>query len=435
MLSILVPGTAVAFVNRYVALLLYVWFGLFRPQDWMWLDISAFQPSLILGIVLVVPALLLGTYPNLSHPLSIAGVGFLMTTLVAQANAAVPAIGWYWVDFLVRLLVVSLLAVTIVSTERRFLGFLAVIACSFGFHSAKAGLASLLGGGLRFQEGLAGAFSDNNGYALGMVMTAPLLVAVGQNVTARWLRLGLYAAAGFTGLAVISTFSRGGFLGLMAVAVTFALLQRRKLRGVAAIAVLAIPFWFFVRSQEGYTERLSTIQTYNEVQETSAISRLHFWQVAVDMALDNPFGIGLFNYEAAYDEYDFLNGAYGRRRAVHSSHFQVLAETGWLGACCYVFLFACAFRTALRVRRRGLQLPIESASRRLFVTGANALMASMGGFLVGGAFIALALNDLTWLTFAMVASLDRISAACEPVRALSKARGPVRVAGALSYSS
>ena len=33
----------------------------------------------------------------------------------------------------------------------------------------------------------------------------------------------------------------------------------------------------------------------------------------------------------------------------------------------------------------------------------------MTGFVVGGAFLALALNDLTWLTFAMVAALERLS--------------------------
>jgi hypothetical protein len=36
-------------------------------------------------------------------------------------------------------------------------------------------------------------------------------------------------------------------------------------------------------------------------------------------------------------------------------------------------------------------------------------MVSMVGFMVGGSFLALALNDLTWLTFALLAALDRWS--------------------------
>jgi hypothetical protein len=34
---------------------------------------------------------------------------------------------------------------------------------------------------------------------------------------------------------------------------------------------------------------------------------------------------------------------------------------------------------------------------------------SMTGFLVGGSFLAMALNDVTWLTFAVLAALDRIA--------------------------
>src|SRR6185295_14409557 len=42
-------------------------------------------------------------------------------------------------------------------------------------------------------------------------------------------------------------------------------------------------------------------------------------------------------------------------------------------------------------------------------TMANAMIASITAFLVGGAFIALALNDLTWLTFVLVVAPDRLS--------------------------
>src|SRR5437870_13892526 len=59
---------------------------------------------------------------------------------------------------------------------------MAVMSGSFGFHAAKAGLASMLGGGVRFFDGLSGAFVDNNGYACGTVMIMPLLVAAGDNL-------------------------------------------------------------------------------------------------------------------------------------------------------------------------------------------------------------------------------------------------------------
>src|SRR6185295_14095726 len=48
-LSILVPGFFLALKDRFNALLLYLWYAFFRPQDWMYLDISALKPSLVLG--------------------------------------------------------------------------------------------------------------------------------------------------------------------------------------------------------------------------------------------------------------------------------------------------------------------------------------------------------------------------------------------------
>ena len=54
------------------------------------------------------------------------------------------------------------------------------------------------------------------------------------------------------------------------------------------------------------------------------------------------------------------------------------------------------------------------ADARLFLTAANGLIASMAAFVIGGAFVAIALNDLTWIRLALGASLDRISArTCE----------------------
>lgn len=409
-LAILIPGLAAALTSRLAALLLYFWFALFRPQEWMWWDISALRPSLVLGLLLVVPSILTGVFPCLTHPISIGSVLFLLSGLLGQLNAPTPAVGWYWLDYLVRLLVVCLTAITIVSDQRRFKLTIAVVASSLGFHAVKAGLASVLGGGVRFLEGLGGAYADNNGYAVAMAMVAPLLVLVGQNFEHRWLRRGYFAAAALSILAVVSTFSRGGFLAVAAAGVTFAALQQRRLQAFLLMSLLAAPVGVFMASQPGYLDRLRTVRTFEEVNEESALSRLHFWQVAVDIAVHNPLGIGFFNYNAAYDRYDSSFGAYGYERSVHSSHFQVLAETGFLGFLVFEGLLAYACICALRIRRLGFSKHIDPADARLFHDGGNALLASITAFVVGGAFVAMALNDLTWITFALVAALDRIAA-------------------------
>ena len=91
--AILIPGLLMALQDRFMALLLYLWFAFFRPQDWIWFDITNLRLSLVLGGILVVPAIVSGVWPNLSHPLSIGTVVFLSLGLVAQIGAVDQATG------------------------------------------------------------------------------------------------------------------------------------------------------------------------------------------------------------------------------------------------------------------------------------------------------------------------------------------------------
>jgi putative inorganic carbon (HCO3(-)) transporter len=418
-LAILVPGLFAALRDRYSALLMYLWFGLFRPQDWMWLDVTSLRLSMVLGILLLFPAIATGLFPNATHPLTIGMVLFVISTLISQMGAVQPDIGWMWIDFLVRLIICSMLLVTLTSSSKRIIGVFAVIGGSLGFHAAKAGLVFVIVGGTRFAEGLSGAFTDNNGYALGTVMIMPLLLATAQNIEClvpakgiiqKSVRLGFCLSVPLCMFAVIGTYSRGGFLSLCAALLVYIMLQRRRrFAALAALAVVLTALFTVVPLPEGYTDRLQTIQTYKEIGEDSALSRPHFWQVGINMGLSKPFGVGLRQYEQAYDRFDFLQGRFGNRRAVHSAHVQVFAELGFFGAVVWAGLFAWALIACLRIRARSFNPRLSAQDSKVLFTAANALMTSMIGFLVGGSFLALALNDLTWLTFGMVAALDRLS--------------------------
>jgi probable O-glycosylation ligase (exosortase A-associated) len=415
-LAIFVPGFYLALKSRYVALLMYLWFALFRPQDWVWMDISSLRLSFVLGLVLLVPALIAGRFPNVTHPLSLGMLAFLASTLLSQLTAVRPDLGWPWVDFTARLVLTCLLLVTLSSERVKLVGVIGVVGCSLGFHAAKAGLAYALGGGTRFADGLSGAFIDNNGYALGTVMIMPLLLVTAQNVDLlyqgpwlKWLRRGLYASLPLCALAVVGTYSRGGFVAMSCTVLAYILLQRKRMAAMTGLAVVVVLAALFVPVPEEYVERINTIRTYDEIGEDSAMSRPHFWRVGISMGLAHPLGVGIRQYEQAYDDFDFSHGRYGHRRSVHSSHVQVFAELGIFGALVWVGLFAYAIFVCLRVRAQAGDPSRSPQESRLLFTASNALLVSMVGFLTGGAFLTLALNDLTWLTFAMIAALDRIA--------------------------
>ena len=427
LLAVIVPAFLLAIPIQFFALLVYVWFALAAPLEWVWTDFTPLRLSLILGVLVSLPrerlfrqfvpsgapAGSLRGYgvPDVVHPLSVGMLLFLATALVAQIGAPSQAVGWTWLEYLIKMLLVCLTAVSLLSTERRLRWMIVAMVGSIALNSAKLGVAFVLSGGtLRTDEGLTGAFGDNNGFALAMAMALPMMIAASQ-FSASWkVKLGWWGAAAASVLALVATFSRGGFLALVGVTLTFIALQRRRVLGFTALALVVALALLVVPIPKSYTERLSTIRTYEEVGETSAMSRIHLWAVAVDIVKAYPLGVGLFNYEVVYDRFDKTHGLYGHRRAVHSSHFQVLADQGYAGAVVWVLIFIAAFGIVFRVRARANAPGRSAESRQTLFSASNALIASMAGFLVGGSFLSAALNEVTWLTFATIAALDIVSA-------------------------
>ena len=422
--SILIPGMFLALFSRFNALLLYIWFAFFRPQEWVWINIRQLRLSLILGLLLVVPAIATGVLPNVTHPVSIGFILFILSGFLAQLNAVDPATGWRWIDIHGSLTVVCLFAITIIKTPRQLMQVIAVAAGCLGFFATKAGLMSLIAGGVQYGEGLAGAFVDNNSYAVGTVMTIPFLVALAQNAeltfggllptgAIRLVKVGLSVAIPLSAYTIISTFSRGGFLAFSAAILTYALFHPRRIRVLATLLVLGT-LLFVVPLPQGYVERIGTIRQLQEDVDTPrgdvTAGRFYFWGVAVSMVQDFPLGVGMRNFGAKYVEYDTLGGAYGRRRDVHSSHFQVLVEHGYLGAVVWLFMLSYTLVTCLRIRKRSRMPGLSAENAKLMETLPLAIIVSMAGFVVGGATVSMALNDLTWLTFALVASLEILSA-------------------------
>ena len=411
-LILIAVGLGGALISRHIGLLTYVWFALFRPLEWVWWDLTRFRLSLVSGLFLVLPAVITGMVPNVTHPLSLLSWAALATAVLAQTTTYVQS-DLNWLDQFARLIFISTLAVTILNTRERLSQFIAVMAGSFAFYSAKAGIVVLTTGGVQFSDGQAGAFVDNNGYALAINMALPFMVISGsllrfQVPGVKYIRKGFYAAVPLSVLTIIGTNSRGGLLALGTLAVVLALLQRRPLLWLASMVLAGVLTYNFAPMPEGYLDRVNTISNYDEVGEQSALGRLHFWRIAFKMAAANPLGVGLRNYDRAYDDYDDSGGAYGTRRSVHNSHLQMLSELGYIGFGLWILIFAYAITSCLRIRFTAASLSgLNDEDRRYYMLTSTAFVASMCAFIVGGTFIASANNELTWFTFGGIAALHR----------------------------
>jgi putative inorganic carbon (HCO3(-)) transporter len=335
-------------------------------------------------------------------------VALLLAAFIAEFTTPAPRSQMNWWLLVASTAFVDMLLITLVTTPDRLRTIVAVVAASIGFHAAKQGAIFLLIPGHKILDGVGGAFGDNNSYAVVCAMVGLLLLAMGRSGRSRWERLGFIGLGWLTLLAVIATYSRGGFLAAAAGLLVYSLLRGVRVRWLLGAVVVGGVLWTFMPAPDGYTDRIKTIGTYQD--DESAAGRLYFWSVALIMSADQPLGVGIQNFNVAYDQYDASGGsAFGKSRSVHNSHLQVLTEAGMLGFVIWLFMLFYAIVLGLRVRRRGRSPGCSNGV--LYTSLAEGLTAAMVAFIVGGTFTAIAWSDFVWCVLAIVAALDRVSLA------------------------
>jgi probable O-glycosylation ligase (exosortase A-associated) len=286
---------------------------------------------------------------------------------------------------------------------------------SLGFEAGKQGWAQLvLNPGARNDNSVP-FLGDNNLVAVGMAMLVPVVGALAATSSGWQKRAFQFLSIGVLYRA-ISTYSRGGFLSIGVVTVTWFWRSPHKLRSLAAV-VVATALIMPVLPQE-FWDRMATITAPAEERDDSQQSRLHFWQVAVAMANDRPLiGVGHSGYPRAYNQYDWTNGQYLTNRAVHSAWFGVLAESGYPGFLMFVAIVLLSLRSCRRVRlaaRRG-ELPDELG--RYAIGFETAIVA----FMVGGSFVSFHYCEMLWHYFALTIALERVAVA---EMAVARAKSP-----------
>lgn len=419
-LAIASVGAYFAIQGAFPALLLYLWIAYFRPQEWVWTDfVRMLNLSLISGVYLVGISVVSGARFQINGRVILLAMFLVQSTLstIFSEHSAYASI--YWQDF-AKSVVITYLIVVLVTDRYRFRLALLVVACSLSFEPAKqAWVQFFVAPGAKNYNEIA-FLGDESGVGVGMLMLAPLLLALARTTrrssekwSLRFLLVGILYRA-------ISTYSRGAFLGLGALAIMYFLRSRHKLRAAAAAALVGalvlpvLPDYFW--------DRMSTIETTEEEMDWSSRGRLHFWAVAVEMANANPIlGIGHHAYPKAYDRYDFTASEFGTERSVHSTWFGVLAELGYPGLLLFIMLLLSAFAACRRVRLLARQAPELEDLREYAAAFEIALVA----FAVSGSFIIFQYTEMLWHYFGFTTAL--LAVATAELSALQPAATPAEV--------
>jgi probable O-glycosylation ligase (exosortase A-associated) len=290
------------------------------------------------------------------------------------------------VDFFKTLVAFWLLG-TIVDTPAR-LRSVAWLLSVLAVPLALTGIKNFLGGVFMTDDayfpvhrirGYEAPLTDNpNDLALMLNLILPLTVALLLIERRRGARLLLIGMALISVLAVVLTFSRGGFLTLAITGVLFGrrLFARARLGLAIAVVVMALAATPFLPSS--YLNRLGTITNIQADPTGSAQERLRDTVAAAHFALSHPIlGAGFGMNALALNE---ERGAFWK--AVHNVYLQLAVELGLAGLALYLLLMAGTLKSAGAVRRATAGDP---ASRDLFHL-ADGLHVAVIAFAVSAVF-------------------------------------------------
>jgi putative inorganic carbon (HCO3(-)) transporter len=278
--------------------------------------------------------------------------------LVAWAFVTVPFSMWpggSWAlltDLYLKTLVIFWLLTNTVTTPRRLrqvawgLTFMAVPAALSGVKNYTSGVYMQYGHG-RIRGYDAGPMTGNpNDLALTLNLVLPLTVALVFLTKRPLWRAVLIGLIVLDLVAIVLTFSRGGFLTL---ALSVAIVLWRITRRVGPKYALAAAGLLLVLAPlvpSSYYARLATITDVEA--DTSSELRQDDLFVALEYVVRHPLvGAGIGNNTLAMNE---ERGA--RWAAVHNSYLQVGMELGLPGLILYVALVASTLKAVGRVVRR-----------------------------------------------------------------------------------
>jgi putative inorganic carbon (HCO3(-)) transporter len=236
-----------------------------------------------------------------------------------------------------------------------------------------------------------GLFINSNDFALGMVMVLPFCFLFLYNTRSIIKKLIWAAAIGVLAFGIMSTYSRGGFLALVAVLSVclwdFALKRRR----FALPLLLVVAFAVLVVASPDYQERLLSIVTPKLDTTGSRDQRTFLLKRSVAVTLQHPiFGVGPGNFEV-------LSGIW---HVAHNNYTQLSAEAGIPALIFFLLLLGYTFSTLRRVER--------SCSLKYQMTAVG-LRASLIAFVANGLFISNIYSFGPFFLFAYAAALGRMA--------------------------
>ena len=390
-----VPALSHGHKFSYAALFAFTLVLYVRPSELSSSPIAA-SIALVVGVltlVLFFPTQL-ALEGNLSAPLTEVKLIalFAMLAIVNIPLAMSPADAWQtFSGTFIRCLVMFVVLVNVVRTEARLKGLLylaigAAVLLSIGaINEYRYGLATVEG--YRVSGRGVGIFGNTNDMALFVVTVLPITVAFFLLSRRKVGKILFGALAALMLAAVVVSYSRGAFLGLVVVLIFFAMKlgRRHRLAIVTAIVLLSLAFLFLAPGDYGLRLLSILVPSLDPVQSADA-RRAELFR-SIYTALRHPFfGIGMGNYASQVS----LRGI-----VTHNAYTEVAAEMGLAALACYTIFIVSPLRKLGQI----VHDTFDGRANSRYYYLALGLQASLIAYMVSSFFLSVA---FIWYVYYLV---------------------------------
>lgn len=308
------------------------------------------------------------------------------------------SIGDAWKTFsemLVKTIVVFVVIINVVRTERRLkLLWLLVLAVSIylsinAINDYRLGVFQV--GAIetydaRITGRIKGLFENSNDLAMHLVTMVPIAVGLGLSKGGLFRKLIYFGAAAIITGAVVVTYSRGGFIGL--VAATLLLVRRlgRKNRTLTTAALVFAVIMFLAMAPGAYSSRLATVFNSSADLTGSSSQRTEVLKRSIWVTLRYPlFGVGIGNFPHKSP----------RNLVSHNSYTQVSSEMGIAALVVYILFLIHPLKRLRLIEKESYEHPDRSKFYYLSI----GLQASLVGFMFSSFFGSVAYH---WYVYYLV---------------------------------
>lgn len=329
-----------------------------------------------------------------------------VTALLSIPTAISPGEAWgTFNDTYIKAVMMFIVMVNVMRTEWRLMGLIWLslgVGCLLSLNALdnyRAGNFTVEG--YRVEGNLGGMFGNPNDMALHLVTMAPIAVALllkSRNVVSKLL-YGACAALMVAGTVV--TFSRGGFLGLVAGGFVLTWKLGRQRRLTVTIVSLIVLLLFLVLAPGNYGMRLLTLVDSNLDAVGSSSARRELLKRSIVVALRHPiFGIGMGNFHIV---------SIGEHVS-HNAYTQVAAEIGMAAAALYTMFIVTPLKRLRQIERATFG-KLRGSTLHYLAVG---VQASLVAYMVSSFFASVAYQWYVYYLVAYAISLRRIYDAEQP---------------------